>query len=97
VCLHCSCEIFLLLLNDMNDKVENLVIEILRKIQGDISAFTEGQKATNQRLSSIEHQMAGVEHHMAAFHETAAGHSDEMELLRSRVARIERRLELRDD
>ncbi len=43
----------------MNDKVENLVIDILRKIQGDISALREGQNATNQRLSAIEHHMAG--------------------------------------
>jgi hypothetical protein len=73
----------------MPEKIENLVIEILRKIQADMSVLTEGQKTTNQRLSAIEH-------HMAGFHLTTAGQSDELEALKNRIARIERRLDIHD-
>ncbi len=78
----------------MGDKIENMVVDILRKIQGDISALREGQTATNQRLSAIEHHMAGVEHHMAGFHLTTAVQTDELALLKRRISRIETRLEI---
>ena len=80
----------------MNDKIESLVVDILRKIQGDISALREGQNSTNQRLGAIEHHMAGVEHHMAGFHLTTAIQTDELALLKRRIARIESRLEIDD-
>jgi len=73
----------------MTDQPENLIIEILRKIQTDIGELKEQQRTTNLRLSAIEH-------HMAGFHTSATSSHDEIDELRRRVEQLERRLELRD-
>lgn len=73
----------------MTDNTETLVVEILRKIQTDIAALREGQSTTNQRLSAIEH-------HMAGFHVNVAHQSEEVIALKNRIDRIERRLGLAD-
>jgi predicted nucleic acid-binding Zn-ribbon protein len=73
----------------MSDKPENLVLEHLRAMRGDLSSLKDGQKLTNERLAAIEH-------HMAGFHVTVFSHTDELESLKQRMDRIEKRLELKD-
>lgn len=51
----------------MSDDVENIVLEHLRAIRGDLNDVKNRQRQTNERLSAIEH-------HMAGFHVTAANH-----------------------
>ncbi len=73
----------------MIDNKADLVIDILRKIQGDIAALKVGQDAGNLRLG-------GIEHHMAGFHVNVVHQSEELMVLKSRVERIEKRLDLTD-
>ncbi len=73
----------------MADKIENIVLEHLKAIRGDLSNLTNGQRLTNERLAAIEH-------HMAGFHVTVSNHSEELDTLKERIDRIERRLHLSD-
>lgn len=73
----------------MTDNIENIVLEHLKAIRSDMSELTNGQKLTNERLSAIEH-------HMAGFHITGANHSEELDTLKERIDRIEKRLQLVD-
>jgi hypothetical protein len=59
----------------MSNNSDNLMIEILKQIQVGISALKDGQKTTNERLSAIEH-------HMAGFHLSTSHHNDDIEILK---------------
>ncbi len=75
----------------MSDEVENLVLEQLRhiraKVDGIQSEMRDGFSNTNARLSAIDQ-------HMTGFHTTIGTQSAELNELRQRIERIERRLEL---
>ena len=68
---------------------ENLVLEHLRSMRSDLSALRHGQELSNERLSAIEH-------HMAGFHVTETSHSAEIDSIKARIERIEKRLGLVD-
>lgn len=80
----------------MPEPTAELMLEILRRMQADLAELKEGQRATNIRLAAIEHHMAGVAHHMAGLHTSGAAQHDELERLKARVQRLERRLDLAD-
>lgn len=71
----------------MTSDPRDLVIDILRRMQGDLGELKEGQRAANRLFAAIES-------HMAGFHLTVATHSDELTDLKARLERIERRLDL---
>ncbi len=73
----------------MTDDVESLVLEHLRAIRTDIAELKREVAATNLQLSAMGQQIGGL---------TAAVYSGKSELdeLKRRVERIERRLELQD-
>ena len=71
----------------MTSDPRDLVIDILRRMQGDLAELKEGQRAANRLFAAIES-------HMAGFHLSVAAHSDELTDLKARIERIERRLEL---
>jgi len=73
----------------MADQPDNLVLEILRRLQADLADLKEGQRATNVHLAAIES-------HMAGFHLTVSAHADDLISLKRRIERIERRLDLID-
>ena len=68
---------------------DELLTEVLRTLQTGIADLKDGQRQTHRRLSAIEHQLV-------SFNLNITGHTDEIETLRQRVERIERRLELTD-
>ena len=74
----------------MIDQSDNMMLQILKKLQEGQSRLEAGQRQTNERLAAIEH-------HMAGFHVSLITYNDEMDALKSRVERIERRLELADE
>ena len=74
----------------MNEKVENLVLEQLRHIRGDIGRLDERVGLLQSEVMSMRQMMAGLISQQAT--DGARG-----ELLERRVDRIERRLELRDE
>lgn len=65
----------------------DIIIEILPRIQADIAELKDGQRTANVRLAAIEQ-------HLGGFHLTVGVHSDELAALKTRIERIERRLEL---
>jgi predicted nucleic acid-binding Zn-ribbon protein len=73
----------------MNDTTESLVIEILRKLQGEMSILREDIRDIKARLSSIEARLA----HSHADYATQSLRIDRLE---DRLSRIEHRLDLND-
>lgn len=71
----------------MTNEPDNLVLELLRAIRGDITELKRDSLATTMQLSAMGQQLAGL---TAAVY---AGHS-EVDSLKSRVERIERRLNI---
>jgi archaellum component FlaC len=72
---------------DMNDNVENLVLEMLRRM--------------DQRLDNIENDLGDIklrvtatEEHLASMMMSIAGINSRMDKLDSRMSRIEKRLDL---
>lgn len=73
----------------MAEVTNELLMEVLRTIRGDIGELKEAHRQTHRRLSAIEHQLISINLNVN-------GHTDDIESLRERVERIERRLELTD-
>ena len=71
----------------MADATQELMLEILRKLQGDVSDLKSGQGRIEARLGSLEG-------HMVEFHRTSGRQESELVELRQRIERIERRLEI---
>lgn len=68
---------------------DDLMLEILKGLQGDISAIRREQTSQGMRLSSIEDHLRGM---MTSIYATQTDISD----VKNRVDRIERRLGLTD-
>lgn len=73
----------------MSENIENLLLEHLKSIQNVLTDLKTGQRLTNERLGAIEH-------HMAGFHVTVSHHQEDIQSLKIRLERIEKRLELRE-
>ena len=77
----------------MTDKIDDIVIPILRTLQKEMSALREkvdsGFTETNARLVAMDG-------HMASFHTTQAAQSGGLAELQIRVDRLEKRLGLFD-
>ena len=63
---------------------------LLKQMNGTLSKLEQGQRLTNERLGAIEH-------HMAGFHVSNSTHSEEIDTLKIRLERIERRLEISNE
>jgi tetrahydromethanopterin S-methyltransferase subunit G len=68
-------------------EVDNIILDELRAIRGTLADHTE-------RFDRIEHRLATVEHRLAAIMAAAAFDRADLDSLRHRIERIERRLEL---
>lgn len=73
----------------MTGETESLVLEHLRYMRGKIDRLDERMEAFELRLSSVEH-------HLGALVSGEMGQNGEIDRLKRRVNRIERRLELND-
>lgn len=80
----------------MTDNVENLVLEHLRAIRGDMARMERKLDETISRLGRLELAVAGLRRDMAHTDEAAAEQSVRIDHLAERVERLERRLELRE-
>jgi len=80
----------------MTAETENLVLEILPRVQGDLAELRSGQQDMRHRLSLIETRLAGIDRNMADQYASYAGRSVRIDRLEDRLGRIERRLELTD-
>lgn len=68
-------------------ETENLVLQHLRAIRGDIAGIKDELHFLNQRMGALEQ-------HFATLMTMLPVYNDEMEKLRHRIERIERRLEI---
>ena len=73
----------------MAKEPENLVLEHLRAMREILDLHT-------QSFADIQLRLSGIETHMAGFQISEVRQSNELDRLRERVMRIEKRLELAD-
>jgi len=73
----------------MNEKVENLILEHLRAMRGDINAIKSDMRLLKAEMTATRHQLSGVT--SLQDHD----HSDIAEL-KTRIERIETRLDIAD-
>lgn len=74
----------------MTDDTQNLVLEHLRAIRAKLDEHSN-------RLDGIEMQLSALGQQIAGLTTAVYGGGSDLQELRRRVERIERRLELRDD
>ncbi|NJK32589.1 MAG: hypothetical protein HC927_09365 [Deltaproteobacteria bacterium] len=72
----------------MTDETENLVIEILKRMQGDMALMRD-------EMRGIRLEMTGIKQHIAAFFAHEVKQDSEIDAIKLRLDRIERRLELK--
>jgi hypothetical protein len=77
----------------MTEQTENLVIELLRRLHGEMAGM---RTETRERLDRVELRLGVIEQSLASLLGMSASDRDEVRALRLRIERIERRLELRD-
>jgi tetrahydromethanopterin S-methyltransferase subunit G len=73
----------------MNENVENLILEHLRAMRGDMSRMTE-------RMDTISAEVLIIRQHMAGLLGSQTLHDTEISGLKIRLDRIEKRLDLVD-
>ena len=78
----------------MSDKVENLMLEHLKKIQGEQSAARERDREMLTRLGQIETSIARIGRDNAHAFAEQVEDRHSVDALRDRVDRIEQRLEI---
>lgn len=66
-----------------------LMHDLLKDMRGSLAKLEQGQRLTNERLGAIEH-------HMAGFHVTVSSNNEEIDTIKERIARLERRMEITD-
>lgn len=74
----------------MNEKVENLILEHLRAIRGDITRLSD-------KVDLLAAQDLSMKQHMAGFLGQETAQDAKIAQIDSRLDRIEKRLELVDD
>jgi ubiquinone biosynthesis protein UbiJ len=80
----------------VTDAPDNLVLELLRAIRGDIAKLQTGQMEILTRLGRLEEGQARIRRDTGADAETVAHVQAQMDQLRGRLERIERRLDIID-
>ena len=78
----------------MAEKIENLMLEHLKKIQAEQSASRDRDRGLMSRLSQIESMIARIGRDNAHAYEDQIEDRHAVDALRDRVERIERRLEI---
>jgi len=78
----------------MAEKIENLMLEHLKKIQAEQSASRDRDRELMSRLSQIESMIARIGRDNAHAYEDQIEDRHAVDALRDRVERIERRLEI---
>jgi uncharacterized coiled-coil protein SlyX len=78
----------------MTDDVENLILEHLRAIRGDITALRDDSREVKSRLTSLETAVAGMRRELADLYTDVVGQHSRYDRLLERIERLEKRLEL---
>lgn len=78
----------------MTENTENLVLEILRRLQNEISGI---HREMREDFREIKTRLTLLEQHFATHTAALANQSGRIDRLEQRLERVERRLELRDE
>ncbi len=78
----------------MTNETENRVLEILKRMQGELSDIRSELRDMRRELHQINQRLTRVEYHMSGFFSASAIHGDRVDRLEQRLERVERRLEL---
>jgi hypothetical protein len=73
----------------MMEETTNLVLEHLRHIRARVDGLTDDMRQVILRLGAVERHVAGL-------HISDVGQNAEIDLIKTRLERVERRLELTD-
>jgi hypothetical protein len=71
----------------MSDDRADLILEILKNIQQRLTRVEDAQNTTNRRLSALDA-------HLVGFHTTGTSNTADIDELKLRLDRIEKRLDL---
>lgn len=75
---------------------ENLVLELLRAIRADIGDLRHGQQELLMRVGRVESGIAGIRRDQGSDAEATAHVQAQVDRMRERLERIERRLDIID-
>jgi uncharacterized coiled-coil protein SlyX len=82
----------------MTEETENLVLEVLKRVQADIAVLRSEVSATRrdlgERMTRLEVRMTAQEQHLSTLVLSLPAAHERIDDLTRRVERIERRLEL---
>lgn len=76
--------------------VENLVLDMLRAIRGDVAAIRDTQREHGVRLAELGSAVAGLRRDNAGDAEVTAHLAARVDRLRDEIDRIKQRLEIAD-
>lgn len=77
----------------MTDDTDNLTLQILRELRNDISTL---RTEVRDGLNRVDVRLGSVEQSLASMLGVSASDREELQRLKRRIERIERRLELQD-
>lgn len=78
----------------MTENTENLVLEVLRKIQSDVASL---HREMRMEFREVKTRLTLLEQHFATHTAMLANQSGRIDRLEERLERVERRLELSDE
>jgi septal ring factor EnvC (AmiA/AmiB activator) len=78
----------------MSESVENLILEHLRGMRGDIAALREDSREVKSRLTSLETAVSAMRREIADLYADVVGQHSRYDRLLERIERIEKRLDL---
>lgn len=78
----------------MPENIENLVLEHLRAIRGDITGLREDVREVKTRLTNLETSVSAIRRDSADMYSDVVGQHSRYDRLLERIERIEKRLEL---
>lgn len=81
----------------MTEEPENLTLRYLRRLSARMDEMSERMEAMRLEQHATNEHLAGIHQQFSAFHATRAADTLDVDKLRRRVDRIERRLDLKED
>ncbi len=78
----------------MTETVENLVLEHLRAMRGDIALIRDDIREIKTRLGSLENIVSSIKRDIADLYGEVAAQNTRYDRLTDRIERIERRLDI---
>ena len=69
----------------MSDKIDDIVIPILRNLQSDVSELKSDVSVLKESVRRIDSRMSSMDHYMAGFYAEERWQNDELDHLKDRL------------